>query len=262
MQTRKIRGIQLSYIDKGNNHPILFIHGHPFDHSMWNPQINAFYTNHRVVVPDLRGYGKSDGSSSVVLLDEMALDLAILLDELNIEHTIVCGLSMGGQIALEFAHLFQHRIKHLIICASTARPETPLSYRQRLAMAEGLADDGMRPYCQKELKNFFSTSTFNNNKQVVEHVRTMILNTPPFGAAAANRGRAERRDYTPTLKNLKVPTLILVGDEDVFTPISEAKYMADHIQNSQLHIMPNVGHMPNLEAAKSFNKVFKTFIDG
>ena len=97
-----IRGIQLNYDDQGSGDPIVFVHGHPFNHSMWQYQVPRFSKEYRLIMPDLRGYGQTGVTPGKVMLDEMALDILHLQEALRIESAVFCGLSMGGQIVLDF----------------------------------------------------------------------------------------------------------------------------------------------------------------
>lgn len=260
MQTITVRGIQMRVLIEGAGAPLLFVHGHPFDHAMWAPQLAAFVGHYQVIAPDLRGYGKSDVQPGMVLLDELALDLAVLLDELGLTQVTLIGLSMGGQIALEFARLFPQRVKRLVLCATSAKAETPASYQKRIVVSEVLAAHGMAAYCAEALPNFFSAQTFSTRPDIVETVRQMILKTPKLGAAATNRGRAERRDHTAILPTLTMPSLIIVGAVDVFTPVTESQYMLERLPNAEMHVIAGVGHLPNLEAATEFNAILTRFL--
>ncbi len=261
MKTKRIRGINLIYKDEGSGHPLVFVHGHPFNHSMWDNQIEQFSSTYRTIAPDLRGYGQSGIKPGVVLLDELALDILVLLDELNIEKAIFCGLSMGGQIVLDFYRLFPQRVSALILCDTSATAETIDGYRNRLATSERFEQLGMKTFCDTQLHHFFSAKTLDEKPDVVETVKEMILTTPVAGAAATNRGRAERRDHTPILGKIVVPTLIVVGGQDFFTPVSDARYMADRISNSEMVVIQEAGHIPNLECPDEFNKDLSKFLD-
>src|SRR5712691_5388651 len=118
MPQLRIRGINLNYDDQGKGTPIVFVHGHPFDKTMWKSQAPYFSTTHRLIMPDLRGYGRTDVTPGKVMLDEMALDILHLLEALQIDTAVFCGLSMGGQIVLDFYRLFPEKVKGLIIVDS------------------------------------------------------------------------------------------------------------------------------------------------
>src|SRR3989337_1878220 len=158
MAIKKIRGIQIAYDELGNSRSaFVFVHGQPFNRSMWNYQSGHFSNDYRLIIPDLRGYGESGISPGTVQLDEMALDIAYLLDEFSIGEAIFCGLSMGGQIILDFYRLFPQRVKALIIADSDARGESKESYSKRLPLAETLSKGGMKKYTDENIFQYIGS---------------------------------------------------------------------------------------------------------
>ena len=260
MPTVRVRGIDLAFDDHGDGPAVLLVHGHPFDRSMWDPQVEAFADRYRLVVPDLRGYSETTVPDGVTLLDEVALDLAHLLDHLSIGRTVVCGLSMGGQVAMEFAQLFPDRLGGLVLCDTDARAETPEGYAARLAMADRLERDGMERYVEDGLVDFLHARTFEGRPEVVAHMRRMMHGAPPLGAARLQRGRAERRDHTAALGSLGVPVLVVTGEADHFTPVETARHIAEAIPDAELVVVEGAGHMPNLEAVADFNSALGAYV--
>ncbi len=256
-----IRGAELAYDDHGKGLPILLVHGHPFDRTMWDPQVEALANEYRLVVPDIRGYGQSTVPEGVTFLDEVALDLAHFLDHLGIERAVVCGLSMGGQVAMEFALLFPSRLLGLVLCDTDARAETVESRAARMAMAERLESEGMAGYVEDGLADFLHARTFEDRPAVVEHMRRMMHGAPHLGAARLQRGRAERRDYIEALGCVGVPTLVVVGESDAFTPVATARQIADAIPGAEIVVIPKAGHMPNLEASAAFNGALSSLMN-
>lgn len=257
----KIRGHQMVYDDLGTGDVIVFIHGQPFNRSMWNYQSKLFSENYRLIIPDLRGYGESEVKAGVVLMDELALDIIHLLDVLKINEAIFVGLSMGGQIALEIFRLKPLLFKALVLTDTDARSESEEGYSNRMTLAKRIEGYGMAKFISKRIDKFMCPHTFNTKPEIVNHLKEMILGTSPEGSAAAQRGRAERRDHTNILKDIFCPTLIIVGDQDVFTPIESANYMHTRIPGSQLAIIYQSGHIPSMEQPEEFNLILKKFLD-
>jgi pimeloyl-ACP methyl ester carboxylesterase len=227
---------------------------------MWRPQCEGLQDVARLVVPDLRGYGSSGVTPGTVLLDEMALDLAVLLDELGLEKAVLGGLSMGGQIVLDFCRLFPTRVLGLVLAASSAPAETADSSVRRYQVAERLLQEGMEWYAREELARFLAPATIHGRPEIAEHVKSMMVSTNPVGAAAALRGRAERRDHVTALTRIRAPAIVVVGTEDVFTPVLEAERLAAGLPNARLAVMPGVAHLPNLEAPEEFNFLMREFL--
>lgn len=255
-----IRGARLAYEDMGSGEPILFIHGHPFDRTMWRYQ-EVFAREYRLILPDLRGYGASGGETTRTMLDEMALDLAYLLDALGIEKVILCGLSMGGQIALDFYRLFPSRVRALVIADSDASGETPESYQRRMDLAALIERIGMRQYTDEHIHEYIAPASLEN-EPVYTHLYGMMTSTRVAAAVAAHRGRAERRDHLEALASITVPTLLVVGSEDHFTPVTVMERMRSRIPDVRLVCIPGAGHLPNMETPEAFNKTLDTFFKG
>ena len=271
-RAQRIKSKHMAYIKlRGNNHffedlnsnnreTILLVHGHPFDHTMWRYQYDTL-KNFRLILPDLKGYGKTDYQFNKIYIEEQALDLAFLLDELNIEQVHLIGLSMGGQIIVEFARLFPHRTKSLIICDSNPSGETPASYQSRLQLADRLISIGMQQYTEQDIYKYLHADTIKSRNEAYTHLWQMMTNTKAEGAAAAHRGRAERRDNFSFLKKIDQPAVIIVGSDDFFTPVADMKMVANEIKNSELVIIENAGHMPNMEQPGIFNHTISKFYE-
>ena len=245
-------------INSGKEEAILLVHGHPFDHSMWNYQIEVL-SNFRLILPDLNGYGKTDGKSQKIFIEEHALDLALLLDELKIQKVHLIGLSMGGQIIVEFTRLFPHRVSSLVICGSSPAGETKTSYFKRLELAERIQSVGMKKYAEQDIHKYLHPNTINKKGKAYNHLFEMMINTKAESAAASHKGRAERRDNFNFLRKINVPVLVVVGDSDFFTPPGEIEIVAKQISKSKFEVIPDAGHLPNMEQPEIFNKLLTDF---
>ncbi|GAA0370318.1 alpha/beta hydrolase [Actinoallomurus spadix] len=246
----------------GTGPPLVLVHGHPFDRSMWAPQVeHVGRTGRRVIASDLRGYGRSTVVPGRTPLQVFAQDIADLLDRLGVDEIVLGGLSMGGQIVMEFHRLFPDRLRGLVLADTTPQAETEESRRAREAMADRLLREGMDGYAKEVLPKMVAPANLRRYPAVAEHVLGMMRGTPPDGAAAAQLGRAERPDYVASLARVRVPALIVVGDEDEFTPIADARLMHELIPGSTLVVVEGAAHMPNLERPAVFNEALSTFLD-
>lgn len=257
-----VRGISVTYTDRGTGHPVLLVHGHPLDHTMWDPQVKAL-TEHgyRVIAPDLRGYGRSTVVPGTTTLDTFARDLAALLDHLGLDMVSAVGLSMGGQICLELYRLFSDRIDSLTLAATDPRPETDQGKTDRAVLAQRLRSEGMRDYTDRTLIGMMTADNVRDLPAVADHVRAMMYATPPEGAASALLGRAKRQDYLPLLRRIAAPTLLVVGRHDTFTPPRLTESMHVLVPDSVVEIIEGAGHLPNLERPERFNKALRRFLD-
>ena len=250
MSTANVNGITIGYDDEGTGDVLVLVHGHPFDRSMWRPQVEHFTAaGRRVIAADLRGYGESTVVPGTTPLSVFAADIEALLTHLGIDEFVLGGLSMGGQIVMECARQFPQRIRGLLLADTFAQAETPQGRRHRNEMADRLLREGMSGYATEVLWKMVAP----HNVEAGEHVAKMMHNAPPEGAAAALRGRAERPDYTATLEAVTVPTLVVVGSDDEYTPLKDAEYMHERIPGSTLVVVDGAAHMPNLERPEAFN---------
>lgn len=261
MSVAPVNQFRVGYDDEGHGDPLVFIHGHPFDRSMWQPQLQEFSrVGWRVIAPDLRGYGRSAVVPGVTPLGTFARDIADLLDRLGLDRVVMGGLSMGGQIVMEFYRLFPQRLRGLILADTTPRAETGQGKITRNEMADRLLAEGMGPYADEVLSKMIAPYNIQALPAIAEQVLEMMRGTSPQGAAAALRGRAERPDYVDMLSNIAVPALVVVGADDEFTPVSEARLMADRIPDCTLAVIDGAAHMPNLERPQQFNTALAAFL--
>ena len=254
--------IAMAYDDEGGGDTLLFVHGHPFNRSMWRPQMEHFSASGwRVIAPDLRGYGDSAVVPGKTTLDQFARDICALLDRLELDEIVIAGLSMGGQIVMECQRLFPSRLRALVLADTSPYAETEAGKRQRNKAADRLLRQGMAPYADEVLTKMVAVQNVEALPAVAQHVLRMMRSTPPAGAAAALRGRAERPDYVDLLAQITVPTLVVVGRHDEFTPISDAEFMQERIPNASLVVIEGAAHMPNLERPAEFNTALQSFLD-
>jgi pimeloyl-ACP methyl ester carboxylesterase len=258
MATAIIGDITIGYDDEGTGDALVLVHGHPFDRSMWGPQVERFSrAGWRVIAPDLRGYGESTVVPGKTTLDVFARDIAGLLDRLGVERFVLGGLSMGGQIVLECHRLFAHRLRGLVLADTSAPADSEEMREWRRATAERLLREGMGPYAAEVLHKMVSRGA---PPEVIMQVLGMMRGTDPEGAAAALRGRAERPDYVAMLAEVAVPALVVVGAADEFTPVADARQMSDAIPDAALVVVEGAAHMPNLERPADFDEALQTFL--
>jgi pimeloyl-ACP methyl ester carboxylesterase len=263
MNTTTVRGATIGYDDSGptTGLPVLLIHGHPFDRTLWAPQVTALTAaGHRVVAPDLRGYGRSSVSDGKVLLADFADDLAALLDHLGIERAVVGGVSMGGQITMEFQRRHPERVRALVLSDTSAPAETAEGKAFRNRLADRLLAEGMDGYAHEVIDKMLAAYNVTGMPDVAARVLEMMCATDPRGAAAALRGRAERPDYRDVLAAVEAPVLIVVGADDVYTPVAEAESVHRLIPHSTLTVVEKAGHLPGIEQPGRFNAALLGFL--
>jgi len=263
MAKAKVNNIEIAYETTGKGTPIVLIHGHPFDHTMWDPQVEAFSSNYKVITPDLRGYGKSSlPATEATRFEDYATDVLLLLDYLKIDSFHLGGLSMGGQIIMEIFRQAPGRIKTLIFADTFAGLDTPEAKQKRYEDAARLEKDGMDAYADEVIYKMIKPAHVSSMPDIAGHVIKMMKATSPLAAATAMRARSERIDYlTETLPKIDIPTLVIVGGDDEFTPVAKAKELKENLQNCKLVVIEDAGHMPNLEQPGQFNKAVLDFLE-
>jgi pimeloyl-ACP methyl ester carboxylesterase len=254
-----VNDLSIHYEESGDGLPVILIHGHPFDATMWSPQLHAAFPGHRLLAPELRNFGHSTSPNRPADFGAFARDILDFASALALEKFIVAGLSMGGQVALEIASTNPERLLGLILADTFAQLDTPEKKQWRYTLADRIDAQGLQAYAVEVLPKMLSARSIAENPKLASEVLQMMQRCPAQGAADALRVRAERRDYVPLLSRLDLPTLIVVGSEDAFTPVADAELMQRGIRNSTLVIVEDAGHMPNMEKPSQFNEALNNF---
>lgn len=251
------------YDDLGEGEPVIFLHGFPFNRSMWRRQVEFLSARgYRCVAPDLRGLGENKSENQTNGMDQMAQDVAMLMDKLNIERAVISGLSMGCYVAFEFVHLFSHRVNGLVLAGGRSEGPDKAEKHTREQQARRVLEQGFAPSIENIIQSLLAPRTLNDKPEVVAHVRQMVAATDPRGAAAAQRGMALRRDYSDDLKEIEVPTLVIAGRDDGVRKPFDAEVIHRAIRPSRLELIADAGHLMNMEQPEEFNRVLIDFLKG
>jgi 3-oxoadipate enol-lactonase len=253
--------IQLAYDSTGSGSPIVFVHGYPFNRTLWSDQVAALSDRYRIITVDLRGFGESSSSGSPATMSRMAQDVARLMDELNISKAVLAGLSMGGYVLLSFYKQFAHRVSALVLADTRASADNEEGKKVRVQQAETILAEGMAGTADAMLQKLLTPETVAKRADIVKRVRDMMVRTKPEGAAAALMGMASREDQTDLLSQIKCPTLILVGRTDPLTPVENSELMHQKINDSKLIVIENAAHVSNIEQVDQFNAELRAFLD-
>lgn len=253
----RCRGVELAFDDAGSGPCVVLIHGHPFDRSLWDPQVEVLASEFRVLAPDLRGFGASPVTPGLVALGEYAHDVEELLARLAIERAAVVGLSMGGLVVMDLATRHPERWWALGLVTTTAQPVTAQERAVRRERADLVERDGMQV-----LVDYMHTGLYGPHAapEVRGRVDAMMARAPVAGAAAALRGRAERPDYRPGLRELDIPTFVCTGSEDPWSNETVTAEIIDHLRHPELLVVQGAGHLPNLEAEDVFTPRLMEFL--
>ena len=258
-----VGGDVFSVVDEGKGPVLLLVHGFPLDHSMWSAQIAHFSSTHRVIAPDLRGFGQSVVTPGTVTMKTMADDLARILAKLGVlEPVVFCGLSMGGYVAWQFWKLHADKLRGMILCDTKAATDSVEVARARELMADSVERSGdTREIADNLGSRLFSPETVRHVPAIVEVTKKVIERTAPHAIAAAQRGMALREDARPWLTRINLPCLLLGGADDVITPPDEMAGMAQALSNPRFVKIERAGHMAPLEQPSATNRVLSLFLD-
>jgi 3-oxoadipate enol-lactonase len=257
----KRHDLEISYDDTGSGAiALLLIHGFPLDRTLWSAQVCALTDVARVIAPDLRGFGESSLPIGAVTMDTYADDLHDLLDALNISRAVVAGLSMGGYVAFAFSRKYASRVHALILADTRALPDSPEAKKGRDSSIALARSNGTVAVAEKMFPKMLTAQTIAENGEVANAARTLMSRQPAEGVIAALIALRDRPDSTPTLAQVAVPTLIVVGAEDMLTPPGDSEQLRDGIRGSQLAVIPNAAHLSNLEQPEAFNQAVRKFL--
>lgn len=257
---QQIGQIELEWEEAGRGTPVVLLHAFPLNRKMWAPQVAALAAKYRVITPDFRGHGESGTAAEDSTMERLAEDVRNLLDHLKLERIVLGGLSMGGYVAFAFFRRWPERVAALILADTRASADTEEGRKARFETAAVAEREGSGAIAEPMLPKLLAAATHERQPEIVAAVRAMILEASPAGIAAALRGMAARPASQDLLPQIKVPTLIFVGEHDVLTPPADSEAMAKAIPGSTLVKIPAAGHLSNLEQPTVFNRKLQEFL--
>jgi 3-oxoadipate enol-lactonase len=254
--------LRVSYIESGNDvEPvIIFIHGFPFNKSMWLKQMEALSNNYHVVAYDIRGHGNSDAGSEEFSIELFVNDLVALMDALKIDKAILCGLSMGGYIALNANFSFPERINALVLSDTQCLADTPELRDKRMQAIEAIRRDGVEKYASDSISNLFAPVSIASKIIEIAEVSKMITSTTEHSLTNTLLALSRRKETCSKLAGIKVPVLVMVGNEDKITPPEASRLIHEKINGSFFNVINNAGHLSSIENPEEFNGYLKKFV--
>ena len=257
-----INNLTVSYNDEGPDEAqaIIFIHGFPFNKSMWDMQVEALKDTYRVIAYDIRGHGNSDAGNEDFSIELFVNDLLGLMDKLKLNKTMLCGLSMGGYIALNAIENHPERFDALVLSDTQCIADTPGVKEKRMKAIESIRQNGVEKYADESIKNLFATESFTTKTEEIKAVREMIVQTSEQSLCNTLLALSMRKETCSQLPAIKVPVLIMVGTEDKVTPPAQARWMHEKIHDSLLVPIEHAGHIANMENPSGFNDTLKKFV--
>jgi pimeloyl-ACP methyl ester carboxylesterase len=256
----RVAGSELSYAVSGQGPAVVFLHAFPLGLFMWEAQAQALEATHTVVRFDDRGFGASPGGDSLLTMERIADDAAALMDHLGLSQAVVAGCSMGGYATLAFARRHDTRLLGLVLQDTKAGADTEEGRRGRAVLSDKIRKEGASAVAEAFMPKLLGKTTQSENPALVARVRGAILETSPQGMIDALAGLAARADSTPSLREIRVPTLVICGEEDPITPVADSEVLHRGIAGSRLAILAKAGHLSNLEQPAAYNEALGTFL--
>ncbi|MBI4350342.1 MAG: alpha/beta fold hydrolase [Elusimicrobia bacterium] len=245
---------------RGGGAPVVFIHGFPFDRTMWEPQLREVSKDRRVIAYDVRGHGRSQAGDGQYSIELFVDDLVMLLDHSKVERAVLCGLSMGGYIALRAAERQPERLSGLVLCDTKSGPDTDEARIKRAATIAAVKKYGVPKFANEFIKAVLTEETLRTKPAITGALLNSILANSPLGISGTLLALAARTDTTAALAKISVPTLILVGEQDKITPPAASEAMLKALPEAALHVIPDAAHMSNLENPAVFNERLLAFL--
>jgi 3-oxoadipate enol-lactonase len=243
----------------GPKDTLVLLHAFPLNSRMWEPQMKTISEERRIIAPDYPGFGNSPRTPAQPDMRYYAGAVLDLLDRLELEKVVLGGLSLGGYIAFECMKLSPERFSALVLADTRPDSDSEEVRATRAETARRVAGEGMEVLVETQMSRMLAKSNLRN-QEITDRVRAMILETSPDGAVAALGAMRERMDYTPLLPEIRVPALVIGGEEDALSPPDLMAEMAAKIPDSRHVTLPGAGHLSNLEAPKSFNVALEEFL--
>lgn len=230
--------------------PVVFLHAFPYSPAMWAGQLEVA-KGHPVLSPDILGFECLESAAAHVLVE---------MDNRGWQKAVFVGLSMGGYVIFRLWNLEPERFAGMVLADTRATPDTPEGARLRLEQAERIRREGMQFFPEATLKGHLGATTHARRPELVARVRQAQLEADPGRVAKSLEALASRPDSVPLLSSISVPALVLVGEEDTLTPPADARLIAARIPDSRMLILPEAGHLSNLENPKAFNTALLGFL--
>jgi 3-oxoadipate enol-lactonase len=261
MQRVRSDDAQIAYEIRGKGAPVVLLHPFPSNHEFWYPAASAFDSAYQLILPDLRGHGESEIGEGPALMQKHASDIARVLDDAGIGKAIFVGCSIGGYVLFEFWRRFRSRVTALALCDTRPQADTAEARANRLQAAATVLEKGTEQFLDSMIPKFIGRTTISTRPDLVEGARVMMRQMSAEDISQVQQGMAERPDSVADLKTIDVPTIIVIGEEDVFSTVADGEMMRQSIAGSQLKVIPEAGHYAPWEQPEAVGGILRRYLD-
>ncbi|MEW6653405.1 MAG: alpha/beta hydrolase [Bacteroidota bacterium] len=256
-----INGIAVNRFGQPSNKPVVFIHGFPYDYTMWHNQIEFLKQEYFCVAYDVRGLGESEVGGGQYMLEHFVDDLLSVVKELELIKPILCGISMGGYIALRAVERNQELFGGLILCDTKSEADNDNAKLTRANNIKMINEEGLVKFTEMFVTNCFADETPKQNEKMFQSTLYKSQQNTTLGVKGCIIAILSRTDTTNFLPSINLPTLLICGSFDKLTPPPVMRAMAEKIPNSEFASIPFAGHMPPLENPDCLNDLIKGFLE-
>ncbi len=246
---------------ENKNRSVIFIHGFPFDKSIWDGQMTLLSKDHLAVAFDLKGHGYSDPGSGQYLIEFIVDDLFAVMDHLDVEKGVICGLSIGGYAAMRAIEREPSRVSGLILCNTKSAADTNAAKLNRANQIKMILAGKRHQFAEDMARSLFAPESFDKNRTAVDRITAIMKSTSEIALIGTLIALAARMDMTESLENISAPTLIVTGDKDKVATQADAELMKSKTRNSKFVLIHGAGHLSNLENPAEFNAAILDFLE-
>ena len=256
----------IAYLDSApgdaTRRAVVLLHAFPIGANLWEPQMRSVPAGWRLIAPDLRGFGGSTelDSLSGASMNDYAADVVDLMDELGVKRAVIGGASMGGYAVFALLQSASDRVDGVILANTRAGADSPEARANRRNMLALVDREGPSGVSRDMMPRLLGKTTQELSPDIEAFVRRLIKQQSPIAIRTAISRMMHRPDSTPLLAKIKVPTLVISGEEDTLIPVEESRAMANAVPGATLVIIPRAGHLANLEQPDAFNKALHEFL--
>jgi 3-oxoadipate enol-lactonase len=261
MQSLRSDDAEIFYEIRGKGPPVVLLHPFPCDHEFWDPVLPALESRYQLILPDLRGHGDSEIGEGPALMQKHVADIARVLGASGIGKAAFVGCSIGGYILFDFWRRFRARVTSLTLCDTRPQPDTSEARASRLKAADAVLQQGTEQFLEAMIPKLMGRTTLAARPDLVAGARVMMRKMSAEDINLVQQGMAARPDSVADLKSINVPTLIVIGEEDVLSTVADGELMRRDIAGSQLKIIPKAGHYAPWEQPEAVGIILRQFLD-